>query len=299
MIRRFLALLVGAALACVAGEVAARALALEPRLQVVRGSEVALDTRFGAPTWLPRQAVERRNEACQGRHLVVLGSSILYGSGLDAGDVFSAHLDVPGLCVHNLAASGFDMGAKLAALAAWEQPVDEVWLEVWDADPSPYTPIGDDVWRLPLGTRVDDHGVPDAFGLPFNTWLFRHSHLFQVATASTVPVEPVSVESAWSRAEDLAVDALRGRPATVLVAPRLDRPFDASVQDVERAWATAAERIGERSGARVVDLAQQLVDLDHLELRADPCCHFNAAGHRVLAERLGMLASVARDTATP
>lgn len=35
-------------------------------------------------------------------------------------------------------------------------------------------------------------------------------------------------------------------------------------------------------GIAAYSLADELIDEDYLELRLDPCCHYNAAGHRAL-----------------
>ena len=288
MTRRLLALLVGLLVAALGGELGVRLVEPPLRLQVVRGSEVELDLHHGAVAWVPRQHERRRNEACEGRHVVVLGSSILYGSGVGPDQVFSTLMERDGLCLHNLSAPGFDLGAKLASLAAWEaeHPVDEVWIELWDADVSGYTLLGPDAWRLPPGTRVDASGAPDAFGLPGNSWLFAWSRLYQLATSSVVPVGSVPTEEIWGDLVDRAAASLEGREVVVLVAPRLDRPFADSLTD-DRGWAAAGAELALRTDARLVDLARLLVDEDHLALRADPCCHYAPAGHAALAEGLG------------
>ena len=42
----------------------------------------------------------------------------------------------------------------------------------------------------------------------------------------------------------------------------------------------------EQNNAQVIHLAMLLEDLDYREVRLDPCCHYNPAGHAALAERL-------------
>lgn len=41
----------------------------------------------------------------------------------------------------------------------------------------------------------------------------------------------------------------------------------------------------EPRGVSVYDLASEMADQDYTAVRADECCHFNALGHRILAER--------------
>ena len=290
MTRRLLSLVLGLLAACVGGELGTRLVEPELRLQVVRGDTVELSDAHGAVHWVPRQHERRRNEACEGRHVVVLGSSILYGSGVGPDQVFSTLIEHEGICLHNLSAPGFDLGAKLASLEAWraEHPVDEVWLELWDADVSGYTLLGRDAWRLPPGTRLDATSAPDAFGLRGNGWLFRHSQLWQLATTAVVPVSSVPTEELWATLVDDAEHTLEGLDVVVLVAPRLDRPFvDSTVDD--RAWADAAADLVLRIDGRLVDLAHLLIDQDHVALRADPCCHYAPAGHAVLADRLARM----------
>ena len=64
-------------------------------------------------------------------------------------------------------------------------------------------------------------------------------------------------------------------------APPLDRSFAESAaarSPTNNAWFQFAQT----HGIPAYFLAEALVDEDHLSLRLDPCCHFNAAGHRAL-----------------
>ena len=59
----------------------------------------------------------------------------------------------------------------------------------------------------------------------------------------------------------------------------LHHPFAESVDEIDRAYLDFARR----RGVPLNPLARELVNEDYRRLRLDPCCHFNADGHRVLA----------------
>ena len=59
----------------------------------------------------------------------------------------------------------------------------------------------------------------------------------------------------------------------------LHHPFAESVDEIDRAYLDFARR----RGVPLNPLARELVNEDYRRLRLDPCCHFNADRHRVLA----------------
>ena len=74
----------------------------------------------------------------------------------------------------------------------------------------------------------------------------------------------------------------------LFMAPCLDKPFREQIG--ERAlfgpkWGSqkAAAQWADAHGVARVELAELLVNEDYRAIRMDPCCHYNAVGHEVLA----------------
>src|SRR3989338_8922893 len=87
---------VSAAGAAAVPELLVRVLKIRPRIQVVRQNLTLVD---GVPTWAEAAGTKKlRNEACAARldpdasRIAIFGDSILFGSGIDAEDVFSVKL---------------------------------------------------------------------------------------------------------------------------------------------------------------------------------------------------------------
>ena len=76
-----------------------------------------------------------------------------------------------------------------------------------------------------------------------------------------------------------------GAHLVLVVASPLDRPFAETAASLPRGhvlvrdWAAA-------HGVPWIDVAAAWTHLDPRQLRLDPCCHLNAAGHQALAELL-------------
>ena len=64
-------------------------------------------------------------------------------------------------------------------------------------------------------------------------------------------------------------------------SPPLDRPFTKTAASPPD-WQAAIIGFARAHEIPVYPLQRGLVDQDYRKLRLDPCCHFNAAGHRAL-----------------
>lgn len=280
-------------------ELSVRVFKWMPPAQIVRG--FGLHAVDGVPLW--EQASDRHNRACVEQHpertrVLFFGSSITFGVGLSADEAFTTALQdrlnaarpTPGVCVLNFAQPGFAFqqkyvvaGAEVAryrpALILWED-----WVEWRD-----YQLIGDAAYGIgDLRLRPDGYvgmaGVPDAL----NRVLFTHSRLYEYLTLTLGervekgpgPWElPGFFDTHLAQVVELAqsVDAR----LVLYLAPPLDQPFaatDAAPPD----WHGPILDFARRHGVPAYRLQHELLDRDYLALRLDPCCHFNAAGHRAL-----------------
>ncbi|MFN8643464.1 MAG: hypothetical protein U0802_18045 [Candidatus Binatia bacterium] len=277
-----------------------RALKWTPPAQIVRG--YGLHAVDGVPVW--EQDADRQNTGCVEAHpertrILFFGSSITFGVGLEAAEVFTAALQqrldaarsVPGFCVLNFAQPGFAFQQKYAvarAAVARYRPALILW-EDWVEWPE-YRLIGDAAYRVDdLRLRADGYvdlaGVPDGL----NRVLFRHSRLYEylaLTFGERVPRPP----GPWGLpaffdthlAEVVQLAQSVGARLVFYLAPPLDQPFpvtDATPPD----WHGLILDFARRHDVAAYRLQHELVDYDYLALRLDPCCHFNAAGHRALA----------------
>jgi hypothetical protein len=126
--------------------------------------------------------------------------------------------------------------------------------------------------------------VPDGL----NHWLLRFSRFYEFLVlrfAEEVPRPPVHEDVARFVRERLwKVPALANSVGAKLVlypSPPLDRPFAETAASPPE-WHRAIVDYGKRAGVTVVPLQDKLRRQDYLALRMDPCCHFNAEGHRAL-----------------
>jgi len=283
-----------------------------PRVQIVRapdGPQASireLRVLHGQPVWVYGDSEARQDPGCDpgDRVVLMLGSSIFWGTSYEADEVVSARLDAalgPGWCVRNHAQPAFTGGPKLAVAKEVipELRPDVVLWEVWGNDPEGYVLLGGDAYNL-TGRRVDGRGHPVL--VPFLTedqraWAFEHSALFEYAALALAPREPDFQEARWRVHLDERLPALKslvdevGARLVLVAAARLDQPFSQTIaKQAEpqhafakvQAWATA-------QGVRWVDAAQGFEDagLDVAAVAHDACCHLNPRGHEALARLLG------------
>lgn len=306
------AVFVSVAAAAAVGEATVRALHPTPRVQVVRGGHVpapdvvALGDLAGEPVWALPGSEARRAPDCapDARTVLLIGSSILWGTGYEADEVVSARLQErldptrSAWCVRNWAQPGY-VGRQKVVTALDRITRDRpavVVFEVWANDVGDYDRLGADA--IEVGKlRRDADGYPVLVpGVPaaVHHALFLHSALWRYATLALAPADPGAYERHWRWLADeglpAVLDATRagGGRLLVVLAPFLDRPFAQSAAEHRdklrgyvwvRAWAEGA-------GVEVVDLAERWTARDPSDLRHDPCCHYAPAGHDALAETL-------------
>lgn len=290
MRRRVLAAVLGLAAAPLAVEAWVRLAEPDARTQIVRaGGGVEVLGQGQARYWRTEQGRVREDRDCAREDTVlVFGSSILYGSGVEDDEVWTQHLGLPGTCVHNFSGPGYSAGPKLARLAEEIQAAPRlvVW-EVWANDANEFVWVGDRGYSLNPTLPLDAAGLPDAFGLPpwLNGALFRGSRTYELLTLTRI--EPAAGRADWTGPLDqaLSLTAAVGSELLLVLPPVLDRPFADSVAG-STDFGRAATAWAQDHGIRSVRLAELLVDQDHEAIRLDPCCHYNAAGHIALGRAL-------------
>ena len=292
-------LAVGVILGLVLTEVSVRLFKWTPRTQIVRG--FGLHAVEGVPVW--EQTADRHNRACVDQHpertrILFFGSSITYGVGLSAREAFTVGLQdalnaaqpTPGFCVLNFAQPGFAFEQKFV-VAKQEVPRYRPALIMWEnwVEWRGYRMIGDAAYGVgDLRVRSDGfvgmRYVPDAV----NRLLFRHSRLYEyltLALGEQVEQRPSDRElPGWFDRNLAGVTSLAASVNARLLfylAPPLDRPF-AETAAKPPDWHGLVVDFATRHGVAVYQLQRELIDQEYLALRLDPCCHFNAAGHRAL-----------------
>lgn len=271
-----------------------------PRTQVVRGHGLRL--LDGEPVWGDES---RTNRACADLHpertrILFFGSSITWGSGVDDDEAFTVGLEqrlnelrpAPGFCVLNFAQPAFQMQQK-AAVARVEIPRYRPALVLWEswAEWRRFHMLGGAAFSV-----SDFHVRPDGFigiaGVPdgVNRTLFTYSHLYQyVALAFAEPSRALDLEeeTIFRLTPELRaiidLERAAGGKFSVYFAPPLDRPFRETAEAPPHGRAVW-EAFLRTEGVPSLGLANALIDRDYLSLRHDPCCHFNAAGHRALVD---------------
>jgi len=294
----------GLILGCILGEFLARRSQPPPRINVVQPREgLSLLEDEGGHVYWQDEAPARRNATCEddrgaegAARIALFGSSITYGSGVEADEAFSAGLSRlrPAWCVHNYGEPAFGYEAKRAAARAALpalKPELVLW-EIWINDNARYVRAGDLVYD-PADLLRDEAGYPTWLPLPagLHGWLFQRSRFYAYASIARAPGGYTAGPSIWSEYEDGELDALKGMvedaggELVLSIWPRLDRSFEASVDEPPSVY-RVVERWAEATGTPLIDVAALLVGEDHEALRADPCCHYNPVGHGVIAERL-------------
>lgn len=270
----------------------------KPAVQLVRG--FGLHSVDGVPVW--EYASDRYNRACVEQHpertrILFFGSSITFGTGLTAEEAFTTGLQArlnqvrptPGFCVLNFAQAGFSFEQKYAvaraevarykpALIMWED-----WQEWFDYSMIGDTAYGTTHYVLRPDGFIDVKGVPDWL----NRVLFLHSRLYEYfalvfGTRSNRLEEYYVTEFVNHRlfkVQELAQSV--GAKLALYLTPPLDRPFPELVASPPL-WHRVIADFAQAHGIPVYLLQRELIDQNYLEIREEPCCHYNAAGHRAL-----------------
>lgn len=293
----------GVVLSLLIGEALVRAVNPTPRAQVlVEGRNITLGETDGVVTWRTRDP-EVDEEACAHsaapRHAVVVGSSILRGSGTTGPYVFTEQLrdraEAAGWCVDNLSQPAFSSEQKrVVALEALRRarPPDRLYWEVWQNDGGRYLRHEDMAINLG-GYELDSAGRPRWGSLPeaISGPLFEGSALWRYAVIAlgASPADQHDPVERWRKILDadllpVVEQAKRtGTEVVLVVCPALDRSFAESEAKPHRGLGALWTFAGQHH-LRWIRLEAALAGKDYLALRADPCCHYNDVGHAALAE---------------
>lgn len=278
---------VGAAL--IVAEIALRIFDPPSPVQILHVNTGQLYFQDGVPVW--KQTTDREHLDCAlanpGRtRILIFGSSITYGYGLAANETFSALLEdrlnaarpSPGFCVMNFAQPGFGLEQSLA-LARTEIPKWRPALILWeswsDARMFGYTVVGNDIYDTGTTAVVRP--------------LFDHSRLYRYLALRWAE------RSLGSRNERMlkdyrdlvAMSRAAGATLAIYKGTALDRPFS---ELTDRESPAEAESVAKEAGIPVYRLAHELEDEDYALIRLDACCHYNARGHKALAEKFERIA---------
>jgi hypothetical protein len=162
----------------------------------------------------------------------------------------------------------------------WEDWVE--WLDIAMIGDTAYGVAG---YRRRADGYIGIAGVPDAA----NRWLLGHSRLYEYLTLTDWgerdPRPPVVEEARAFVGQRLGqvpeLVASVNANLVMYLAPPLDRPFR-ELAASPPAWHPIFEAFARARGIPVYALQRELIAQDYLRLRLDPCCHYNAAGHRAL-----------------
>lgn len=284
-------------------ELGLRALGPPPHVQIVRPGSAELRLVDGVPVWRSEGSAARENADCaprgEGERWLLLGSSILYGSGLSPEDSPGAQLQAalgPGHCVHNYAQPAFTFPAQAAvgqeALAALS-PTQVIW-EIWDNSPLRFVVAEGTAYNL-HGYALGPDGLPALPGAPagLNRWMLPRSRLWETLALRAAPPAHLDMEVLWAEfsAQALrpALEALldQGLTPTLYLAPHLDHPFPEQLAEPRGPYAPV-EAMAQELGIRALRGERLLAEQDVEAIRRDPCCHLNARGSHILAEALSI-----------
>lgn len=227
--------------------------------------------------------------------VVGLGDSIMYGVGqpreqtyLETARRALASRTPRRVEILNLAVPGYNTLQEDAVhqeIADRLRP-DLVLVHYWSDDGRIYRVVGGYV--VDVGDMsADGRLVVRALPLPpaVNDFLLVHSRLYQMLTQAVIALDRRATAADWSRvATPLAAlqDRVRraGGRLVVLASPELDGDVARPNSDLP-----ALRRLADQHGFEVVDVSAWLAGSDAVSIRMDGC-HLNAAGHRLLGERL-------------
>lgn len=291
------------ALALVIAETLARTIGAGLRFgQLMHVRDIATRTVNGVPLWQsghPRYDDDDLRRAGQDRDaftVLGLGDSILYGVGQpkDATYLEQARQALAGrtsrrVDVLNLAVPGFNTAQENAVFAEVGEQIepDLVIVHYWADDMHQYRVVGGYVVDIGNVSAEAGHLVVRALPLPaaINDYLLVHSRLYAVLTEAIVAERIREAPLDWSRVLDpLAEINARAQRAggrlLVLASVDLSGPTPRPVADLDVLRELAAAR-----GIDVIDLSEWVRDVASADIAMDPV-HFNAAGHRLIGERL-------------
>ncbi len=289
-----------------------------PPVQIVRnkitraeGAEIAgagtLRMQNGVPIW----GTDKLNHRdCARQHperqrVLFFGDSITRGSGIDDAEVFTVLLEQrlnmlrpdPGFCVMNFAQPGFgfDQSYAIAQTEIPRQHAVLVFWQFWDQTRA-YAMLGDDEAYARMETydlHADGFPYPrPAAYLPnsVNRWLFLHLRTYEYLTLATGAGRPPAADLMGTFVRERLAKLLallrseRSRAVFYMATP-LDKSFAESAVDPQlRGWSDAIFSAAREAGIETFRLQDAFRERDYLSLRLDSCCHFNAAGHRALAD---------------
>lgn len=293
-------LVAGCALGLGGAEAWARVAKPTPPVQIVRRNVdgvAALDTLHGLPVW---RTIDLHPRACAEAHperqrVMFLGSSITHGTDPSGPSNFTIELEQrlnaarpnPGFCVMNFAESGFTAQLQQAVGSAEiprYRPALVLW-EVW-AEPGRWVLLGDTAYDL-YYFKLRRDGYPGLYGVPdgLNHALLARSRFYEYLTLRFGRRDPNARAAIPGLMRTLlqrltALTHASGARLAFYQCPRLDMPFREAGPAATR---RDVQAFAEAQGIPMYNLYRELADQDYRALRADPCCHFNAAGHHVLA----------------
>lgn len=236
------------------------------------------------------------------RVAVFVGDSIMYAS---AGDITPGSGNFAQVlrdrdtedtwCFVNLSAPGYTgwQQAHLVNKALDQYHPDIIFWGLWKTDGA-WLDLGADGW-VDLGAAsapLDDLGYPVVPFVPtgLHRWLFRHSRVWQEVgielSRRTAPPGSslMGLELQQHLIQTGSRAAEEGVEFVVVQFPGLEVPFAESA--AEERDPELVDWLSDH-GLTLLDVAAALRDDSHLELRADPCCHYNVAGNRRLADLFG------------
>lgn len=275
-----------------------------PKVQVIRRDRIQMFQEGDVPIWI--QDLKRMNLDCPDRYpdarlVVFSGDSIFFGSGIQTEAAFTTLMqqeldrrDGPGSwCILNLSQPGYSVEQKIYWLANLmkKHTPDMVYWEVWPNESNRYRMIGDAAYDM-AGVDGDTGRLPGFVPGPewLRMWLFLNSRFFEYVVLTMFDLEPF--RSSWVTGVYLPMldeyrNALRARGSdfALVVATRLDMPFS-QMRNPRLDPQTVTLEVASSHDMRMLFLHQLLLQAgaDHMEIRYDPCCHFNEKGHRLLAD---------------
>jgi hypothetical protein len=302
-ILRILAAIGAVALGFLLAEVVVRIRPPRPRVALVRAGAVSdyHVTSDGTLLYSLGEHYPPCNERLPGvKTNLFAGSSIMYGSDIGIENALPHRLEMalatlPGgsRCSDDVSQPGFGPAQEFALIreAFASTPPEWLFVEVWDPARK-YSVVGDFAFDS-RGRRLDALGVPVVEGVPeaLGDALFRWSYLYQYTALALSPPPPPPdgpiKQDRWMcdtmLPELVRLTARSGTRLILLVAAPLDRPLETWTpeNDVREVTACAA-----RQNIEMIAIAQLLADQKVEDVRLDPCCHLNAHGHALLAERI-------------
>ncbi len=258
----------------------------------------------GVPTWhSSHQHEERWNLDCieDGQaDVVILGSSIFHGVRLQAAETLGPQLasllatGEASPCIVNLAQPGSAFPNQRASLLQHSdtlRPKLVIW-EMWHNSVNQFQVVGEAAYNFG-SMRLDSQGLPNTWGLPagLNRALFSSSHLYRFFDLKLAKKGSRKQLDVWGQFVEgplaSAVDELRAQGIAVLLVftPQLSKPFSDQTLEFKPTYSLVSDWAKEHD-VRFVDLAVVLAGTDPVSVRLDPCCHYNAAGTRRVAQAL-------------